>query len=156
MHVFVDPIEIVTEWKKRPFPLVTDMSTRILEPASRDGNALADSLRTNHPGVRALPAQAHARSDRVQTSIYALEKIMESEAKKEGGKLLVWVSPGWPFLFAVNVDLTEKEQLRNPDKVVDDCTRHHLRLERCTANGWKIFRKYRAQKPKSDFELSQR
>jgi hypothetical protein len=65
--------------------LVTDMSTRILQPASRDGNALADSLRANHPGVRALPAQAHARSDRVQTSIYALERSWNPKRRKKAG-----------------------------------------------------------------------
>ena len=97
----------------------TDTSTRTLKPDSTiDGNALADSLRANPLGLRAMEAGANERADRIQRSIYALEKIMESEEKKAGRKLLIWVSPGWPFLSAPNVDLTDRERRMLFDNVV--------------------------------------
>jgi len=86
-----------------PISLVffTNTGTRV-EPLSRDGNKLADTLehavidfRTN------VPIQSHeAEEERLETSVQTLKGLLAREMPLPGRKLILWISPGWPLLWA--------------------------------------------------------
>jgi VWFA-related protein len=92
--------------------ILTDTSTQIQPQPTRDGNALADGLGTNQPGLRAIQRSAgfYGATERLQLSLQALEKITQYEGRQDGRKLLIWVSPGWPLLSEPGIQLTNKDQ----------------------------------------------
>lgn len=97
-----------------PMSLVifTDTSTQIQPQPTRDGNLLANDLGTNQPGLRALGRSAgfYGAAERLQLSLETLARITNYEGGREGRKLLIWVSPGWPLLSAPGIELTNKNQ----------------------------------------------
>lgn len=92
--------------------IFTDTSTDIQPHPTLDGNALANSLGSNQPGLRSLTRSAgfYGASERLQLSIQALVEITRFEATQRGRKLLIWISPGWPMLEAPGIMLSNKDQ----------------------------------------------
>lgn len=101
--------------------IFTDTSTQIQPQPTRDGNVLARELGSNQPGLRALRRSAGfwGASERLQLSLEAVERITRFEEGREGRKLLVWISPGWPLLSGPGVQLTNKDQTMLFNSVVD-------------------------------------
>jgi VWFA-related protein len=101
---------------KLPLPtslvIFTDTSTQIGPQPTQDGNALADELAANQPGLRALGRSAgfYGASERLQMSLQALGRITRYESTREGRKLLIWISPGWPLLSAPGIELTNQDE----------------------------------------------
>jgi VWFA-related protein len=92
--------------------ILSDTSTELQRVPTRDGNALADSLRSQQPGLRINGRSQgfYGARDRLQISLRALERLISVEATQPGRKLLVWLSPGWPLLSGPGVELTAKNQ----------------------------------------------
>ncbi len=90
----------------------TDASAQIQPVATRDGNALAESLNSNQSGLRVIGRSQgfYGATERVEMSLRTVEELATYEAKQPGRKLVVWLSPGWPLLSGPNVSLTEKDQ----------------------------------------------
>jgi VWFA-related protein len=106
-----------------PMSLVifTDISTQIQNQTTRDGNVLANQLGSNQPGLRSLRRSAGfwGASERLQLSLQAVERIAQYEEKREGRKLLIWISPGWPLLSGPGVQLTNRDETMLFRSVVD-------------------------------------
>jgi len=68
--------------------------------ASRDGNAVLADMNQKQLGLRTIGrSQGFAGGlERTQLSLNTLRKLTDFEAAQPGRKLLVWISPGWPFL----------------------------------------------------------
>lgn len=106
-----------------PMSLVifTDISTQVQNQTTRDGNVLANQLGSNQPGLRSLRRSAGfwGASERLQLSLQAVERITQYEEKREGRKLLIWISPGWPLLSGPGVQLTNRDETMLFKSVVD-------------------------------------
>jgi VWFA-related protein len=68
--------------------------------SSRDGNAVVADLNQKQLGLRTIGrAQgSFGGFERMQMSLITLRKLADFEAGMPGRKLVVWISPGWPFL----------------------------------------------------------
>jgi len=106
-----------------PMSLVifTDTATQVQPQPTRDGNTLANDLSSNQPGLRFLRRSAGfwGASERLQLSLQAVERITHYEEKREGRKLLIWISPGWPLLSGPGVQLTNKDETMLFNSIVD-------------------------------------
>jgi VWFA-related protein len=68
--------------------------------SSRDGKAVIADLNQKQLGLRTIgkPAGFYGGNERIQMSLSMLQKFADFQAQTPGRKLLVWISPGWPFL----------------------------------------------------------
>ena len=92
--------------------ILTDTSTQIAQSFSTDGNAISASLDQQSIGLREIRRSSGfwGADDRIQISLNALQMIAGKEAQRPGRKIILWVSPGWPYLSGPNVELSGKEQ----------------------------------------------
>ena len=69
-------------------------------PATTDASSLIEALRRYKLGLhRILEAQAGAgQAERVRLSLEAMSFVANAERAEPGAKVVVWMSPGWPFL----------------------------------------------------------
>jgi VWFA-related protein len=87
--------------------------------SSRDGNAVIADLNQKQLGLRAIGrAQGfYGGLERMQMSLNMLQKFANYEASLPGRKLLIWISPGWPFLISgmdqVLMTKRQKQELFN-------------------------------------------
>ena len=98
----------------RPVSLVflTDSGATIEDGPSRDGNALAASFHRKESSLRRINRSQgfYGAADRQQLCLSAIEQLADHEATVPGRKLLVWISPGWPYLTGPDVQLSAKDQ----------------------------------------------
>jgi VWFA-related protein len=111
---------------------LTDKGIRPEVNFSTDGNALAAALDRSSVSRRgsnlATSAGANGQAERVGLSMQALDRIAASAARAPGRKLMIWVSPGWPF---VEAQLDPKRQRLIFDELVlvsDDLLKAHVIL----------------------------
>jgi VWFA-related protein len=90
----------------------TDTGTQIQEEFTSDGNALSGMLEMYTVGLRTIHGSSgiYGAEERFQLSIAAVEKLVAREAGRPGRKIILWVSPGWPFLSGPRVELDSKQQ----------------------------------------------
>jgi VWFA-related protein len=97
--------------------------------SSRDGNAVVADLNQKQIGLRAIGrAQGfYGGIERMQMSLSALQKFADFEAAVPGRKLLVWISPGWPYLVSgmdqVLISQRQKQELFNSIVALSDALR---------------------------------
>jgi VWFA-related protein len=91
--------------------VLTDRGLSILSSPSADGNALAEkvskiehTLRTNQS------AGEWGAVQRFQFSVQTLSAIAQSEAKKPGRKLMLWLGSGWPMFDSSRPPVPSREQ----------------------------------------------
>lgn len=94
--------------------------TTLPSAPSRDGNALIAELNKIESGLRSvLRSQGlYGGEERLRISLRALQELAGREAAVPGRKLVVWISPGWPMLSALEVNLTEEAQQHIFDTIV--------------------------------------
>ncbi|NYF78197.1 VWA domain-containing protein [Granulicella arctica] len=92
----------------------SDTDTQVLNGASRDGNALIAAFEQHVTKLRTLRRSAgfYGAVDRFQLSITNLNSIAVREQAEPGRKILIWISPGWPYLSGPHVNLSSNEQRR--------------------------------------------
>ena len=110
---------------KLPLPMSIVLLTDTFrgQPApTRDGNALADSLKSQQSGLRAIgTAQGfYGGVERVRICLYTLQRLTSYETTQPGRKMLIWLGPGWPLLSEPNVGLSTKQQESLFSEVVSD------------------------------------
>ena len=98
-----------------PFPVSVAYladSGMTMDEASRDGNALIAGIDKSKNALRTIGRSQgfYGAVDRQQLSLHALRQLVDYGAARPGRKLVVWVSPGWPFLTGPEVELTSKDQ----------------------------------------------
>lgn len=79
-------------------------------PASIDGSILIKSLKEYKTGLhRILDSQSNlGQGERVRLSLEALSFIANAQSSTAGPKLVIWMSPGWPFLARSNAKSSEQ------------------------------------------------
>ncbi len=92
--------------------VVTDKGTEIEPSFSLDGNALSASLDHYSVGLRQITRSSGiwGADERTQISIGALRQITTYAATLPGRKVLLWISPGWPLLSGVRIDLDNRQR----------------------------------------------
>lgn len=110
----------------------TDSGLSIQNTPSLDGNALVTYLNQHETGLRTSRRSQgfYGAADRLRLSIGALRQLAAYEATQPGRKLVVWISPGWPLLSGVNVQLGQKDEQNIFDTAVATST--ELRKARIT------------------------
>jgi VWFA-related protein len=91
---------------------LTDAGMKIGNVTTQDGKALAAELDQNKASLRSITRDQgfYGAADRVGLSLNALQQLAVYETPRPGRKLVIWVSPGWPFLTGPRENLTSKEQ----------------------------------------------
>ncbi len=101
---------------KLPVPvslaIFTDQGISISPSASQDGNVLAADLDGKQTGLRTLRRSMgfYGAIDRLGVSLHAMSNLADYERKRPGHKLVIWVSPGWPYLTSPRINYTNREQ----------------------------------------------
>ena len=99
-----------------PYPttlaVFTDTGTQIQPGFTKSGNALSDALDHQEIGLRILRRSTgfYGAEDRLTLSLNTLRQLVATEATHPGRKLIVWISPGWPYLSGPAIDLDRKQQ----------------------------------------------
>jgi VWFA-related protein len=90
------------------------------EAATRDGNALIAKLNAREAGLRTIRRSQgfYGAQERLDLGLRRLAEFADREATRPGRKLVVWISPGWPLLSGVEVDLTAKARQWVFDSIV--------------------------------------
>lgn len=73
-----------------------------INTASTNGNALADALGQFDAKLRTIGAAGlqSGQAERFQMTIKMFSNLIQYEGKKPGRKLMIWLGPGWPAVFA--------------------------------------------------------
>jgi VWFA-related protein len=89
---------------------VTDTGTTVGTSPTKDGNALIADLNDKETALRTINRSQglYGADDRLNLSVRALEQLAQLEVTRPGRKLVVWISPGWPYLSGPGTDLTTK------------------------------------------------
>lgn len=89
----------------------TDTDTQIQEQISVDGNSLSALLDNTTIGLREIRRNGgfYADDERLNLSLNALQKLATKEAARPGRKIILWISPGWPYLTNTEVILGAKD-----------------------------------------------
>ena len=92
--------------------VLTDKGTEMQKEFSTDGNALSGSLDNYSAGLRQITRNSGiwGADERVQISLAAVGQLSAYAASIPGRKILLWISPGWPLLSGVRIDLDSKQQ----------------------------------------------
>jgi len=92
--------------------VATDTGVKVAENFSSDGNALSAAMDHDQIGLRDIGRSAgfYGATERLQYSLQALSQLAVSDPARQGRKILLWISPGWPLLSGPNVELDSKEQ----------------------------------------------
>lgn len=90
--------------------------------SSRDGNAVITELNQKQASLRIHRRSqgVYGEAERIELSLNALLQLADHQASRPGRKLVVWVSPGWPFLNqpGVDTDLSVKQRRQLFDSIV--------------------------------------
>jgi VWFA-related protein len=80
--------------------------------ASQDGKAIAAQLVGKQTALRSITRSqgVYGDSDRIDLSVRALQELAADDATRPGRKLVIWISPGWPFLSGPNIEITSKHK----------------------------------------------
>jgi VWFA-related protein len=97
--------------------------------SSRDGNAVIADMNQQQFGLRTVNRSQgiYGAGDRIQLSLNALQQLVNKEATRPGRKLVVWISPGWPFLNEPGMDMNlgskQRQQIFNSIVGISDALR---------------------------------
>lgn len=110
----------------------TDQGIKMQKEFSTDGNALSASLGDYVVALRTINRSTgfYGAVERLQLSINGLRSLAASEGSQPGRKIILWVSPGWPFLSGPGVQLEPKQEQQLFNSIVDLSTQ--LRQARVT------------------------
>ncbi|HTV04347.1 MAG TPA: VWA domain-containing protein [Acidobacteriaceae bacterium] len=101
---------------KLPYPtsvaIFSDEGAQIMRGFTRDGASLAKVLDQQAIGLRAIRRSAgvEGASERTDMSLQVLRQLIAAEGPLPGRKIILWMSPGWPFLSGPEIELGVKQQ----------------------------------------------
>jgi VWFA-related protein len=98
----------------RPTSMIflSDAAATMADTPSHDGNALVALMNQNLAGLRVIGKSqgVYGAEERLQLSMKAMQNLTNYEASRPGRKLVVWLSPGWPFLSGPGINLSPKQE----------------------------------------------
>jgi VWFA-related protein len=100
--------------------VLTDKGTQIQQQFSTDGNALSTALDHYTIGLREINRSGGfwGADERVQISLKSFQQLTAYAAGIPGRKVLIWISPGWPLLSGIRIDLDSKQHQQIFNQVV--------------------------------------
>ena len=92
--------------------VLTDRGTQIEKDFTSDGTALSASLDRYTIGLRQINRSSGiwGADERVQASLTAVRELTAYATTLPGRKIVLWISPGWPLLSGVRIQLDSKQQ----------------------------------------------
>jgi VWFA-related protein len=113
---------------------VSDSGLQIEQEFSRDGNALSAALDHHMVALHTIRRSAgfYGAVERYEMSLQALDQLAKREASRPGRKLILWISPGWPYLSGPGIE--QQLDAKQEQHIYDDVVRFStlLRLGRIT------------------------
>ncbi|WP_353069952.1 VWA domain-containing protein [Tunturibacter empetritectus] len=90
----------------------SDAGTELQSGSSRDGNALLAEFDQHVTKLRTIRRSAgfYGATERFDLSLKAISLLAATEAKEQGRKMVIWISPGWPILSGPNITLSAKQE----------------------------------------------
>jgi VWFA-related protein len=110
----------------------TDTGTKGERTFSSDGNALSAALDKADIGLRDIRRDTgfYGDAERLQLSVNELQLQITREAALPGRKIILWISPGWPYLAGAERNLDDKQERGIFDQIV--ALSNQLRTARIT------------------------
>ena len=92
--------------------IFADTGIQVQQGFSTDGNLLSQTLKKAIIGLREINESAgfYGDEDQIDLSLRALHSLVQREQALPGRKIMVWISPGWPYLSGPEIDLTNKQE----------------------------------------------
>ncbi len=92
--------------------ILTDRGPAIESSPTRDGIALAAALDGRQTGLRTITRSSgfYGAGERLDISLHAITNLSDYERNRPGHKLVIWVSPGWPYLTGPRVSVSDRQQ----------------------------------------------
>jgi VWFA-related protein len=99
---------------------LTDAGIRMDNISTQDGKALEAEMSRNPAGLRSITRDQgfYGAADRIGVSLNGLQQLAAYEMPRPGRKLVIWISPGWPFLTGPNEILSGKQQQQIFQRIV--------------------------------------
>ena len=90
----------------------TDTTSRIEDAFLTDGNAISDFLDQYELSLQTIHSTNgfYGALERLQLSIKTLSLLVAREAPRPGRKIILWISPGWPYLADTEGEIDSKQQ----------------------------------------------
>jgi VWFA-related protein len=100
--------------------ILTDTGIQMQPQFSTDGNGLADFVDHVTIPIRSIGRSAgyYGADDRFQKSIRGFTTLLNRLDPDPGRKLVLWISPGWPFLSGPRTNLDKRSQQNIFDSIV--------------------------------------
>jgi VWFA-related protein len=93
----------------------TDTDTRIEDAFSTDGNVVSNFLDEYDLPLKTIPRTTgfYGALERLQLSTRVMSLLAAREASRPGRKIVLWVSPGWPYLATTDakIDLKQRSEI---------------------------------------------
>jgi VWFA-related protein len=93
----------------------TDTDTRIEDAFVTDGNVASNFLDQYELALKTIPRTTgfYGALERLQLSTKVLGLLAAREAPRPGRKIILWISPGWPFLAVTEekIDLKQRSEI---------------------------------------------
>ena len=113
---------------------VSDSGLQVEQEFSRDGNALEAALDQHMVALHTIRRSAgfYGAVERYEVSLQALDQLAKREASRPGRKLILWISPGWPYLSGPGIE--QQLDAKQEQQIYEDVVRFStlLRLGRIT------------------------
>jgi VWFA-related protein len=96
-----------------------DSGIKIQDQFTTDGSAISAAVKKYDVGLHTILRSGgiYSAAERFQISLDALLQLGRFEASRPGRKLVLWISPGWPFLSGPGIeqqlDRKQQEQIFN-------------------------------------------
>jgi VWFA-related protein len=89
----------------------TDTGMQTVADFSSDGNALSTALQQANIGLRVIGRSGgfYGAADRLQLSVNALRQLSAKLGADQRRKIILWISPGWPFLPGAGAQMDSKQ-----------------------------------------------
>lgn len=91
-----------------------DSGINIQDDFTTDGNGISAAVKKYDVGLHTILRSGgiYSAAERIEVSLKALFQLGHFEAARPGRKLVLWISPGWPFLSGPGVEqqLSRKQQ----------------------------------------------
>jgi VWFA-related protein len=113
---------------------VSDSGLQVEQEFSRDGNSLDAALDQHMVSLHTIRRSAgfYGAVERYEISLQALDQLAKREASRPGRKLILWISPGWPYLSGPGIE--QQLDAKQEQQIYDDVVRFStlLRMGRIT------------------------
>ncbi|HEY3930655.1 MAG TPA: VWA domain-containing protein [Candidatus Koribacter sp.] len=92
--------------------VVTREGTKLQPQPGKDGKAINAMFEQFSTGLRADNQRdsAYGAEELLDVGVKTLTQLVQYEAQKPGRKLMIWISPGWPFVAGPDMRLSSKDE----------------------------------------------